>query len=405
VRGVDAPRREPLPFGWTLFITVWLLFPAAFAVQMLQSDLSPLQMLTFLASLAAFVAIFLWLMLRYPFPTPGLASRELRVRIGLLLVLAALALCVELVYGSGVPYRFMYVVIAAAVTLPTRYASWMVVTSTALASAVYALQLGWDAFARSWPDLIPFAVIGIGMILVNRLVVTVRELHTARREIAQLAAAEAVAKERLRFARDLHDLLGHSLSSITLKSELAGRLLPDIPETRKAAAEVRDIQGIARGALREVREAVAGYRQPVLSEELIGAKAMLEAAGIACRIDNSAGLLPNSVEGVLAWAVREGTTNVIRHSHADRCEIRVMRDGGWVYSEITDDGRGSSAEGDRMTAGSGLSGLAERVEASGGDFEAGPLREGGFHLRVSLPLQGAASSDVEQGSVVREEGP
>jgi two-component system sensor histidine kinase DesK len=405
VRGVDAPRREPLPFGWTLFITVWLLFPAAFAVQMLQSDLSPLQMLTFLASLAAFVAIFLWLMLRYPFPTPGLASRELRVRIGLLLVLAALALCVELVYGSGVPYRFMYVVIAAAVTLPTRYASWMVVTSTALASAVYALQLGWDAFARSWPDLIPFAVIGIGMILVNRLVVTVRELQTARREIAQLAAAEAVAKERLRFARDLHDLLGHSLSSITLKSELAGRLLPDIPETRKAAAEVRDIQGIARGALREVREAVAGYRQPVLSEELIGAKAMLEAAGIACRIDNSAGLLPNSVEGVLAWAVREGTTNVIRHSHADRCEIRVMRDGGWVYSEITDDGRGSSAEGDRMTAGSGLSGLAERVEASGGDFEAGPLREGGFHLRVSLPLQGAASSDVEQGSVVREEGP
>ena len=404
-RGVNAPRREPLSFAWTLFIAVWLLYPATFAVQMLQSDLSPLQTLTFLASLVAFVAIFLLLMLRYPFPTPGLAFRELRVRIGLLLVLAALAVCVELVYGSGVPYRFMYVVIAVAVTLPTRYASWMVVTTTALASAVYALQLGWDAFARSWPDLIPFALIGIGMILVNWLVVTVRELQTARREIAQLAAAEAVAKERLRFARDLHDLLGHSLSSITLKSELAGRLLPDIPETRKAAAEVRDIQGIARGALREVREAVAGYRQPVLSEELIGAKAMLEAAGIACRIDNSAGLLPNSVEGVLAWAVREGTTNVIRHSHADRCEIRVMRDGGWVYSEITDDGRGSSAEGDGMTAGSGLSGLAERVEASGGDFEAGPLREGGFHLRVSLPLHGDASSDVEPGSFVREEGP
>jgi two-component system sensor histidine kinase DesK len=132
---------------------------------------------------------------------------------------------------------------------------------------------------------------------------------------------------------------------------------------------------------------------------------MLEAAGIACRIDNSAGLLPKSIEGVLAWAVREGTTNVIRHSHADRCEIRVTRDGGWVSSEITDDGRGSAPEGDGMAAGSGLSGLAERVQASGGEFEAGPLPEGGFRLRVSLRLRGGASSDVEQASVVREEGP
>ena len=203
--------------------------------------------------------------------------------------------------------------------------------------------------------------------------------------------------------RDLHDLLGHSLSSITLKSELAERLLPDTPETRKVAAEVRDIQGVARGALREVREAVAGYRQLTLGEELIGAKEMLEAAGIACRIENGAGvLLPKSVEGMLAWAVREGTTNVIRHSRARHCDIRLAREDGEngeaaeVRAEVTDDGRGlfpalDGTEGlatEDSTGGSGLSGLAERVAGfAGADFEAGPLPEGGFRLRVSLPLR------------------
>jgi two-component system, NarL family, sensor histidine kinase DesK len=392
--GADAPRRERLPFAWTLFTAVWLLFPIGFVVQALRSDLSPLQLLVFLVSMVAFVAVFLWLMLRYPFPAPGLASRELRIRIGLLLVLAALALYVELAYGSGVPYRLMYVVIAAAVTLPTRHAPWMVAAIAVVAGAVYAAQAGWDAFATSWQDLVPFALVGIGMIAVSRLVVTVRELRAARREISQLAAAEAVARERLRFARDLHDLLGHSLSSITLKSELAGRLLPDTPGTRKAAAEVRDIQGVARGALREVREAVAGYRQPTLGEELIGAKEMLEAAGIACRIDNSADLLPKSVEGVLAWTVREGVTNVIRHSRADRCEIRVTQDGEEVRVEVKDDGRGSPPEREgTYSNGSGLSGLAERVAAGRGDFEAGPLPEGGFRLRVSLPVRSVRENE------------
>ncbi len=402
--GADVSRGKPLPVAWLLFTAVWLLFPVGFVIQVLQTtDLFPLQLLALLTSLAAFISIFLWLMLRYPFPTAGLTPRELRVRIGLLLIVAALALYVELVYGSGVPYRFMYVVVAAAVTLPTRKAAWTVVAITVVAGAVYASRSGWDAAATSWQDIVPFPLIGIGMIAVSRLVVTVRELQAARRDIAQLAAAEAVAKERLRFARDLHDLLGHSLSSITLKSELAERLLPDTPETRKVAAEVRDIQGVARGALREVREAVAGYRQLTLGEELIGAKEMLEAAGIACRIENGAGvLLPKSVEGMLAWAVREGTTNVIRHSRARHCDIRLAREDGKngepaeVSAEVSDDGRGlfpardgtegSGTEG--STGGSGLSGLAERVAGfAGADFEAGPLPEGGFRLRVSLPLR------------------
>ena len=384
----DASRRKLLPFAWPLFTAVWVLFPIGFVIGVLRTtDFSPVPLLAFLASVAALVAVFLWLMLRYPFPAVDLAPQELRLRIGLLLVLTALALYVELAYGSGTPYRFMYVVIAAAVTLPTRHAAWTIAAITVVAGAVYAIQSGWDAAATSWGEIVPFPLIGIGMIAVSRLVVTVRELHAAREEIARLAVAE----ERLRFARDLHDLLGHSLSSITLKSELAGRLLPADPE--KAAAEVHDIEGVARRALREVREAVAGYRQPTLEGELDGAREMLHAAGIACRIENKAGVPPNGTEGVLAWAVREGVTNVIRHSRAKRCKIRVMRDGEGVSAEINDDGRGSSPEYDGAATGSGLSGLAERVAASGGDFEAGPLPEGGFRLRVSLPAGGVNGAE------------
>src|SRR5215208_2344756 len=280
-RNADTSGRNPLPFAWLLFTAMWLLFPVGFVIQVLRTDLSTFQLLSFLASNAAFIAVFLWLMLRYPFPD-DLTPRELRGRVGLLLALAALALYVELVYGSGVPYRFMYVVVTAAVTLPTRHAAWAIVAITIVTGGVYVGRSGWDAAVTSWGDIVPFPLIGVGMIAVSRLVVTVRELRTAREELARLAVAE----ERLSFARDLHDLLGHSLSLITLKSELAGRLLPTAPE--KAATEVRDIEGVARRALREVREAVAGYRQPTLDRELEHAREILEAAGIACRSENKA---------------------------------------------------------------------------------------------------------------------
>ena len=381
----DAPPRRPLPFGWLLFTAVWLVFPAGFVVQVLRTDLSPVGLLAFLASMTAFVGTFVWLMLRYPFPAATTTPGQLRVRIWLLLALAALGLYIELTYNGGVPYRLMYVVIAAAVTLPTRYAAGTIVAVTICAGAIYATRSEGGAFMAGWQDVVPFALIGVGMITVSRLVITVRELQAARREIAQLAAAEAVTSERLRFARDLHDLLGHSLSSITLKSELAGRLLSSDPE--RAAKEVGDIEGVARQALREVREAVAGYRQPTLENELAGAREMLGAAGIVCRAENGAGPLPGATDSVLAWTVREGTTNVMRHSRASSCQILLTRDGEKVYAKITDDGGGPPGDPGESAAGSGLSGLAERVAAlPGGEFGAGPLPGGGFRLRVGLPV-------------------
>lgn len=380
--GSDTSLRNLLPLAWPLFALMWLVFPLASVVDMLGKDLTPIRLLAFLALTVAYVAVYLWLVLRYPFRSGEMSPSERRFHVALLLVLAALALCLEVAFGSGIPYQFMFVVIAAAVTLPTIPAVSTVIALIVLTSVMYALRSGWDTLASSWENAVaPFAIVGFSMIIVSRLVLTVRELRAAREQLARLAVAE----ERLRFARDLHDLLGHSLSSITLKSELARRLLPTAPD--KAAAEVRDIEGVARRALGEVREAVAAYRQPTLDEALASAREILQAADVACAIDRNVGVLPSDVDAVLAWAIREGTTNVIRHSRATHCEIRVAQVGEEVYAEISDDGLGSTSEGEEAH-GSGLSGLAERVDNfPGGKLAAKPLPGGGFRLHVSLPIQ------------------
>jgi two-component system sensor histidine kinase DesK len=291
--------------------------------------------------------------------------------------LVVLAISLNLILGSEWLVLFFHVNIAAGMLL---LAGEAYVAIAGLAAVTFALGF---ASGMAWLAL-PTAALGLWATAFVRQLAAVAELRSAREELARLAVNE----ERLRFARDLHDLLGHSLSLITLKSELAGRLLPDEPE--KAEAEVRDIEGVARQALGEVREAVAGYRSPTLDEELAGAAEMLAAAGISCRIENGAGLLPKEIDGVLAWAVREGTTNVIRHSQAHNCRIVLAREEDRVHAEITDDGRGK-AHGE--TPGSGLSGLAERVADFGeGEFEAGPQQEGGFRLRVDLPIAREATS-------------
>ncbi len=157
---------------------------------------------------------------------------------------------------------------------------------------------------------------------VRQLVRTTIELREARATVAQLAANE----ERLRLARDLHDLLGHSLSLITLKSELAGRMLPAHPE--KAAQQVADIEQVSRQALVDVREAVSGYRRPRLAGELAGAQVALTAAGITAALPPDLDPVPadtdEEAESALAWALREAVTNVVRHSGARRCTVEVL---------------------------------------------------------------------------------
>lgn len=183
--------------------------------------------------------------------------------------------------------------------------------------------------------------------------------------------------------------LGQSLSLITLKSELAGRLLPDDPI--RAQAEVRDIEQVAREAMASVRETVADSRRPTLEAELAAARTALVAADIAPSIEAVADRLPPVVDAVLAWTVREGVTNAVRHSGARRVRIRIGRQGAWAEASITDDGGADRRPTNTAVgAGSGLTGLSERVAALGGRFEAGPVAGGGFRIDVSLPLEPVA---------------
>jgi two-component system sensor histidine kinase DesK len=213
----------------------------------------------------------------------------------------------------------------------------------------------------------------------NEMVATLRQ---TRAELARVAVAE----ERLRIARDLHDLLGHSLSLITLKAELSRRMITS--DTARAAREMAELEGVARQSLSDVREAVAGYRRPQLSTELGSARQLLTAAGLACEITSPDGLsLPADTDTVLAWAVREGVTNVVRHAQATSAAVRIAAVGQGVMAEITDNGRGHGPG----PAGSGLAGLGERVRQLGGSLIAGPAPSAGFRLQVTIPARPAAA--------------
>lgn len=276
---------------------------------------------------------------------------------------------------------------AFAVRLPERARLTVVLLLTAIAAAASSSGGAGNAIG------VGASTFGVGLMILGmrRLAETNQALHVARAELAR----SAVTEERERFARDLHDLLGHSLSVIALKAELAGRLLPDRPQ--EAQTHVAELEGVARDALREVREAVSGYRRPALAAEIEGARMALEAAGITLDVGLPAQELPTEVEAVLAWTVREGTTNVIRHSGARACRIvaAASPDGGRASVAIEDDGGGPHAAGSG-DGGNGLAGLRERALALDGTVDAGPHADGrpGFRLQVSVPLGSAAGGDV-----------
>ncbi|MFE0042590.1 sensor histidine kinase [Streptomyces albireticuli] len=221
------------------------------------------------------------------------------------------------------------------------------------------------------------------------------ELETARDAKARLAVAE----ERLRFGRDLHDVLGRNLAVIALKSELAVQLgRRGAPQALELMAEV---QGIARDSQREVREVVRGYREADLPTELVGARGVLSAAGIECRIDDTAGgQLPAPVQSALAWVVREATTNVLRHADAGRCAVRLRIVEGVAVLVMENDGApeaGASAEAGASTSagvsssagaggGSGLRGLGERLAVLGGTVTAERRPPAVFRLTAKVPL-------------------
>jgi two-component system, NarL family, sensor histidine kinase DesK len=248
--------------------------------------------------------------------------------------------------------------------------------------------------------LIPVLLVGLAMIGFRLQMVLMRELAEARETVARLAANE----ERLRLARDMHDLTGQSLSMITLKSELAAKRLSRLPESADrdaAVTELGDIGRVSRQTLHDIREAVSGYRRPTLAIEVITARNALEAAGIT--LDDDAELTVRSgsfdpdAEAALAWCLREATTNVIRHSGARHCRIRLSERHGEFSLTITDDGRGlpegtrgaaAPAGPDDEPGGSGLRGMSERLSAVGGHLSLGSqdATGHGFRLVATVPV-------------------
>ncbi len=206
------------------------------------------------------------------------------------------------------------------------------------------------------------------------------KLAMAKEEIEQLAAVA----ERERIARDLHDVLGHTLSVIVLKAELAGRLMERDP--KRAAAEIADVESTARTALAEVREAIGGYRAKGLAAELAAAKRTLDAAGVALSYEADANTLqtglPATEETVLSLAVREAVTNIVRHAEATECRMRLATTGDGFHALLVEDnGRHAVTR-----EGNGLRGMRERVQALGGRFSL--KSEQGTSLLVELPVGG-----------------
>ncbi|MER6916814.1 sensor histidine kinase [Streptomyces sp. NPDC000594] len=223
------------------------------------------------------------------------------------------------------------------------------------------------------------------------------------REARDVQARLAVAEERLRFGRDLHDVLGRNLAVVALKSELAVRLARrGRPE---AVDQMLEVQRIAQDSQREVREVVRGYREADLRIELEGARGVLEAAGITCTVVVGEVELPGDVQSALGWVVREAATNVLRHGDARRCTISVGELAGSARLVVENDGAGAADEGsgtgsgaDRGRPGSGLAGLRERLSAVGGELEAGPGRDGRFRLSARVPLGAVVPLGREPGA-------
>ena len=255
-------------------------------------------------------------------------------------------------------------------------------TPVALALALAALLVptaipSWHvSLAMAWDDVTPAAIPIAALVTfgLRRVLQDSQALAEARAELACLAAEN----ERFRIARDLHDLLGHSLTTITVKAGLAARL--GVAGHARAIQEMTEVEALARRAIGDVRATVSSYRDMTLAGELANGRQLLRAAGITADLPSAVDNADPVHQELFGWVLREGITNMVRHSRATSCAVRLSASS----IEIVDDGVGGTAQ-----AGNGLTGLRERVSAAGGVIDAGPLRPRGWRLQVSLSPAGS----------------
>jgi two-component system sensor histidine kinase DesK len=275
-----------------------------------------------------------------------------------------------------------YLGIAFVLLLPVRVSLPAVLALTAAVTFLPQYVESWDVHGLQFGVGIPTLLVALAMFGLRSGFANTTALYQARQEVERLAAEQ----ERMRIARDLHDLLGHALTTVTVKSELAARLVRRDPE--RAIAEMLQVAELARQGLADVRATVSGYREVSLISELAAAKEVLAAAGMTAELPAAVEDVPLQARELFGWAVREGITNAVRHSRASRVTVQLTP----TSIGICDDGRGVPPDGAADGAagdGNGLAGLRERVRAVGGTVSAGPRREGGYRLLVQLPGDGS----------------
>ncbi|MFE4637522.1 sensor histidine kinase [Streptomyces sp. NPDC056773] len=275
--------------------------------------------------------------------------------------------------------------------LPGRFA-WPAFSLLPLGMLVWSITRGLELLDVAY-FTIATALTGLVIYGLTWLQDLVREVHEARAEMARMA----VTQERLRFARDLHDLLGYSLSAISLKCELIQRLVVANPE--RATAEVISVLGVSRQALADVRLVASGYRSMSLATEAESVAEVMAAADVDAVVDIDCGRLHPLVDTVLATALREGVTNILRHSKAQSCTIRAEIVEETVRLVLDNDGVSESGPSDPADRGSGLGNLDTRLTAIGGRLVAGPAPGGRFRLTAEAPLRPVSPVDQAEAPV------
>jgi two-component system sensor histidine kinase DesK len=389
--GLRAPGTGS-PWRW-FFSAIWLIYLIQPLSTLFGHGHGVLWTAGGLALVAAFGVLYIWTLLVAV--NRGRAS----ARAGLVAV-TVLAVLSCTVYGKEWTSLWIYVSAATGMVLAAGPGGRRVATRGVIAVTAAYVFFGWlthDDASDFFVVAIPVLLIGLAMIGFRLQMQLMNELAQARETVAKLAAND----ERLRLARDMHDLTGQSLSTITLKAELAAKRLARLaPSADRDAAlgDLTDIGGVSRQTLHDIREAVSGYRRPTLAIEAITAGNALAAAGIQLDDDTAltlrSGTFDAGAEAVLAWCLREAVTNVIRHSGARSCRIRLTERPGELSLEVTDDGRGPGHQPPDPAprdpaAGAGLHGMSERLSAVGGRLALGPAagRENrGFTLTATVPV-------------------
>lgn len=332
------------------FAAIWLFFLADPIVAGLRAD-DRLRGWTGVAATLAFAAVYmsLWWRMRVRARSLGdMGTETVSGALSLLVTLGLLAGLTMVLLGEPGIACMVYLAVACVMTMPFRFAGPGVVL-IAVTTVLLGLLPDWELEFGTAFGVLAASIAVFGLRTVIRRNSELVEAHAVNADLA-------VENERSRFARDLHDILGHSLTVITIKAELAGRLFDTDPE--RARAEVADLERLGRDALADVRRAVEGYRDLTLPGELARARTALAAAQIAADLPNSTDEVPGNLRELFAWTVREAITNVVRHSGAAHCEVRLSS----RSVEVRDDGVGVAADSVR---GSGLTGLQERASALG----------------------------------------